>query len=649
MATINLGPITPAGERPGDDRRAAERDLRGRRVLAPTTVDVTRRSRPRFQDYPGAVHIGGTPHFDVFYDGSLDDRGLVLATTVLQRAEADLAAVRSFFPDTPLPAEPFSVVLALLPEDERAYRYGADGLDLFCDVQTTPRTDPQYSSFLLTALLVEVLADARGRGWRSDTSSGEALSRVLAGAVYPRQAALFSTAAVWLDGSRRDYVNIDRDTDRDSSATGCAALFLHFLHHQLGHSWAAIVAAGGATLADTYRALHDTEQDPFPAFAHLLGLAFPPLIPARLREDNPFPLESTGHGRAKPNRVPAALRPRTVRAVPAGPPATAVASAQAGPPAAQVRTDRPTQPPAPMAAQPAQPARASAPADEPDPPGPSPTGSAPVAFDPVDPGVTGVQSGDGRTGTPGTLQTLEGILDNRRWLKCNSPFVHIRAGNVFTPEVYAAMETQYLEYQTKGMVTSSIPSYDVTATAVTRRNAGGLSVLTSRAWHDALAGAFGIEATGNVNVTLHHHDKGSESGKPHNDLNPGWFVTDDADEQGITVHDPQFIDYNKGKAAAGHDTVEDIRAIALIFYLCSPPVRSGGETGLYWSVQDPVDKPAVSVHPHNNSFIAFECTPYSFHSFITNTQAERNCIVMWLHRTKQETIRRFGEDQIVYW
>jgi len=150
-------------------------------------------------------------------------------------------------------------------------------------------------------------------------------------------------------------------------------------------------------------------------------------------------------------------------------------------------------------------------------------------------------------------------------------------------------------------------------------------------------------------VTLHHHDVGSLSGAPHNDLNPGWFV-DERSPSGVTVADPSVCSYTTGRTKDRRPVVERIRSVALIYYLANPEVYTGGgETGLYERGTDPVQRPALAVPPVNNSLVAFECTPYSFHSFITNPNVERNCLVMWLHRPKEAVVRRWGSHSIVGW
>jgi hypothetical protein len=75
-------------------------------------------------------------------------------------------------------------------------------------------------------------------------------------------------------------------------STGCAVLFLYYLHDQLGYAWNDIVQAGGQVPGQTYANLSGQSDDPFPAFAALLQQAFPPGVPSGLAGDNPFPLNT---------------------------------------------------------------------------------------------------------------------------------------------------------------------------------------------------------------------------------------------------------------------------------------------------------------------------------------------------------------------
>jgi LPS sulfotransferase NodH len=244
---------------------------------------------------------------------------------------------------------------------------------------------------------------------------------------------------------------------------------------------------------------------------------------------------------------------------------------------------------------------------------------------------------------------LRPVLGTTRWWKSAEPFPHVRAAPVFGPETYDALVGAFRAYEAEGRFTRGIPGYDVTAMPLTRENARPFDVFMSRPWHDLLARMFDVDATGELNISLHHHAVGSASGSPHNDLNPGWFVPGGNDGE-VVVHSPRVCDYRTGASKTGEGTVERIRAVAVIYHLANPPVPShGGETGLYRSAGDPVDQPLVLAPPVNNSLLAFECTPFSYHAFLTNHTNERNCLVMWLHRSREDVVDRFGEGSIVGW
>jgi LPS sulfotransferase NodH len=278
--------------------------------------------------------------------------------------------------------------------------------------------------------------------------------------------------------------------------------------------------------------------------------------------------------------------------------------------------------------------------------GPVTTGAATTG-----PVTTGAATTDPvATGHPTERIDFHSALGSSNWLRCNSPFPYVRARDVFSQSMYSAMADQYSDLLSGGQFGRGIPGYDVTAYTVTGKTTGPLSLFCQRPWHDMLARLFGINATGELNIALHHHAVGSLDGSPHNDLNPGWFA-DAPRSDGIFVHDPVYgCDYRYGAKEPETTTVERVRAIAVIFYLANP-VRGavGGETGLYRAASDPIRRPADFVPPVNNSLVAFECTPTSFHGFISNQNAVRNCLVMWLHREKKEAIRRWGESSIVYW
>jgi LPS sulfotransferase NodH len=241
-------------------------------------------------------------------------------------------------------------------------------------------------------------------------------------------------------------------------------------------------------------------------------------------------------------------------------------------------------------------------------------------------------------------------LGAAHWWRSSRPFHYARAGPVFRPEVYAGLVAAFHEFGEAGLFTRGIPGYDVTAMPITSEHAAGpFAVFMSRPWHDLLARLFDVDATGEVNISLHHHAVGSLSGSPHNDLNPGWFVPGEP-EGDVVVHHPKVCDYRSGATTTDATSVERVRAVAVIYHLANPEVPTfGGDTGLYRRSSDRVDRPLVLAPPVNNSLIAFECTPFSYHAFLTNHSNERNCLVMWLHRSKEDVVERFGGASIVGW
>lgn len=238
---------------------------------------------------------GRTDDLVVYTDGT--DVGNAAADAVLATAADDVAAVRALFggtalpagqdgedADTPRTALPLHVLID--PEAGGAYHFGCAATDLYIE------PNPEMAVGLMVAELVEVYEAAVANGWDCGRTNGEALSRVLAAERDPKLAPLLaSTERGWGAGGQMDRVSNIMADDRDQSANGCGTLFLYYLHTQLGYDWDRIVAAGGATLADTYQTL--TGNPASQAFAGFLTL----LVTSNFAGDltvpasgNPFPL-----------------------------------------------------------------------------------------------------------------------------------------------------------------------------------------------------------------------------------------------------------------------------------------------------------------------------------------------------------------------
>jgi hypothetical protein len=245
---------------------------------------------------------------------------------------------------------------------------------------------------------------------------------------------------------------------------------------------------------------------------------------------------------------------------------------------------------------------------------------------------------------------LAEVLLGRRWWRRSYPFTHVVAHDVLRPQVYDEVVDGFRALLDAGA--GYLSGHGIHGRTLTRQDEGPLGLFSSRAWHDLLGRVTCVPGSGDVNVGLHHHDVGSADGFPHNDLNPAWFLEPEpGDDTGIRLAEPMMCDYLTGRVLAPTDRAPRpmVRAAAAIFYLDNPPWApgDGGGTGVYRNASDPPRQPVAVVPPVSNSMLVFECTPFSFHGFISNRRHPRNSIVMWLHRPRSDVVRRWGEEAIV--
>lgn len=171
-----------------------------------------------------------------------------------------------------------------------AFHESAHGTEIHCS--TVLGLEPGVMPMLMVAELIEVFAANKRNGWNSRKSNGEALSRALAGALFPDTFRAFLTGAYWLNNpARPDFITAPVTDDSDLEAVGCGVLFLNHLHWQLGYDWDEIIRAGGNNLGETYQTLTALPAAMgFRDFNTLLARRFPLGWSVLLRSDNPFPL-----------------------------------------------------------------------------------------------------------------------------------------------------------------------------------------------------------------------------------------------------------------------------------------------------------------------------------------------------------------------
>jgi hypothetical protein len=258
-----------------------------------------------------------------------------------------------------------------------------------------------------------------------------------------------------------------------------------------------------------------------------------------------------------------------------------------------------------------------------------------------------------------SLIDLPNVLNHRRWWRCNYPFRHYRAFEVFTPEMYEALEGALRQLLSKGFserddperFSRNMPYSDAYGWNFPPQLKGPLAIFYSKGWHDMLARLTSVRATEDVNGALHHHQLRSNNGRVHRDLGVGWFSTQRRAD-GINPMDLQSCTYTHGRVnRPGLKVHETVRAVTMVYYFGNAAWNSGdgGELGLYQAPDDPVEKPCQSIPPLNNSIVVFENTPAAYHSFIQNRRATRNSAILWLHRSKAEAASRWGQGVISTW
>ncbi|WP_027344393.1 2OG-Fe(II) oxygenase [Hamadaea tsunoensis] len=257
------------------------------------------------------------------------------------------------------------------------------------------------------------------------------------------------------------------------------------------------------------------------------------------------------------------------------------------------------------------------------------------------------------------LPRLDDVLANRSWLRRDRPFRHFVARDVFTPDFAASLAAQLGEILGRGL--SDVPAqgrfsrgmkgYDAYGIGITEDLPAPLSLFISAPWRDLMCGLFGVEKTPYVFAGAHHHAPWGANGFIHNDFNPVWFPRA-ADAEEIRIPDMALCDFKTGAGSlpdAGK--VETVRGAVILYYLLNDGWRpgDGGETGLFHQVTDRHEAAAVRCPPIDNSIVAFECTPQSFHAYLANRGRARTSIIMWVHRGVAEAAERHGADRIEKW
>lgn len=242
-------------------------------------------------DYP-ATKVGTVGNITVYYDPSLGQQGLDLATQMLNFVIDPYVDLEAFFG---ISGGATSVIIAPLSGNNDgsggAYHYGCDFSSagtLYLDATFANTTVPPFSLevALYVAELSECFMGQQNKGWGCGYSNGEALSRFCAEQTPPGTMPSWGiTGPSWAQANYPDWVNNTETTDRDYVSIGCGTVYLYWMCSQ-GFGIPQIVQAGGSTLADNYKALTGKTT----AYADLVAAA----KAVTIKTDDPFPAHAAG-------------------------------------------------------------------------------------------------------------------------------------------------------------------------------------------------------------------------------------------------------------------------------------------------------------------------------------------------------------------
>jgi hypothetical protein len=210
-------------------------------------------------DYPSTL-VGTAGNVTVYYATSLGTQGQTLATSMLGLVTGPYGDMEEWFG---IDGGPVTVVVAPLSSANNgtggAYHRGCDftsGGTLYLDATFALPNAIDTELVLYIAELSESFMGAQGAGWGCGFSNGEGLSRFSAALDTPPGSfpSWGITGPSWVSANYPDWVTTTEQTDGDYASTGCAVLYIYWMLSQ-GYSKEQVTQAGGATLADNYKAL----------------------------------------------------------------------------------------------------------------------------------------------------------------------------------------------------------------------------------------------------------------------------------------------------------------------------------------------------------------------------------------------------------
>ncbi|MGZ6692875.1 MAG: hypothetical protein ACXVHQ_36390 [Solirubrobacteraceae bacterium] len=262
----------------------------------------------------GLPNNGRTQYFNFQYDSSLSQaRGLDLVTDVMNYCDADLSQLAAWFSGRQLDmSPPINVSFTTVATDADGSPTDPVGGGWMGAVAWPLQVTISIGEFpmgsgtptmLARYILVEEVSEMYMRAFNAhgpnpwfrtlgEGNKGEGLSKFLGAqfllSAYPRVteipwlrypphgAGMFTITDYWLNSARDNQLEVNDEDITPDPVTGCATLFLFFLHDQLGFRIEDIINAGGGHLSNVYENLtHDSATNAWGKFSALVNSHYP--------------------------------------------------------------------------------------------------------------------------------------------------------------------------------------------------------------------------------------------------------------------------------------------------------------------------------------------------------------------------------------
>lgn len=236
------------------------------------------------------------------------------------------------------------------------------------------------------------------------------------------------------------------------------------------------------------------------------------------------------------------------------------------------------------------------------------------------------------------------------------PFRHIVVDNFFTKNFYHQLCVEFYkilrhglsEERKRDMFSRSPRSYDAYNWVINPKCVHPLSIFFSSEWENFITKTFGVTSSKDTVAAFHHHNIGSNDGWIHTDFSLCSFKEDRL-ANGINPWHYQ-CDYEDSSPNKQPDTLKRVRQVAIIYYLLNDPrwqEGDGGETAFY--KDKTFGSVASKIAPANNRLLAFEISPFSFHTFLKNNKHERNSIIQWFHQDPAIVGEKYQGYEFTHW